>query len=303
MTGSRLPADLPLDRSWEWPHADPPTRLAHLIQSEDPAGCQVALLGLPDDLGVRLNQGRAGAAQGPRAFREALVRYGAARPGGLKWPGVFDAGDVVPTDRLEDTHARVTQVTEVLLDLGLTPVGIGGGHDLTFPLVRALARRTQRPLTGIYLDAHLDVRQEQGSGMSFRKLVEECGVGRLEVRGLDPFSNSAQHLAWFREHGGANTGFGPDDPWPPDPLFFSLDLDVVDQAAAPGVSAMNPVGWLPKRAQAWARAAGQNHRVGCFDLMELSPPHDEGGRTARLAVRLFLAFLEGFAHRSQEGRG
>ena len=303
MTVSRLPADLPLDRSWEWPHADPPTRLAHLIQSGDPAGCQVALLGLPDDLGVRLNSGRPGAAEGPRAFREALLRYGTAEPEDFRWPGVFDAGDVVPSGTLQETHDRVTQVTDALLGLGLLPVGIGGGHDLTFPLVRALARRAEKPLTGIYLDAHLDVRPEEGSGMSFRKLVEECGVRRLEVRGLDRFSNSGEHLAWFRDHGGSDVGFGPDDPWPSDPLFFSLDLDVVDQAAAPGVSAMNPVGWSPERTARWARAAGRNPRVGCFDLMELSPPHDEGERTARLAARLFLAFLEGFAHRNQEESG
>jgi hypothetical protein len=51
----------------------------------------------------------------------------------------------------------------------------------------------------------------------------------------------------------------------------SLDLDVIDQAFAPGVSAMNPCGWSPARAENWVRAAGAEPDVRAFDIMELSP--------------------------------
>jgi len=274
-------------------------RFSESLLRADPAGCCVALLGLADDLGVRLNGGRPGAARGPEAFRTALARYGTANPPGIRWPSVHDAGDVAPGADLDETHRRVTCATAELLERGLLPVAVGGGHDLTLAFVRAVAERTPEPLTGIYLDAHLDVRAEEGSGMPFRGLVELCGVRALHVRGLDPFSNSAEHMAWFRAHGGSDEGFGPLDEWPDGPLFVSLDLDVIDQAHAPGVSAMNPAGWLPGRAEVWARAAGRHPRVRCFDIMELSPPHDEGGRTARLAARLFLAFLAGVAERPQ----
>lgn len=287
-----------LVHDFDWPRADPPARFAHGVRVEDPAGCRIALLGMPDDLGVRLNNGRPGAAGGPRAFRAALARYGTAEPEGFAWPKVYDAGDIPSGRTLEDTHARVTMVTEALLERGLLPVGIGGGHDLTFPFVRALAAGSDAPLSGVYLDAHLDVRAEPGSGMSFRRLVEECGVVSLDVRGLDPYVNSAEHRRWFREHGGREEGFGPDDPWPEGPLFFSLDLDVLDQAHAPGVSATNPCGWTPGQAEPWVRAAGRNPRVGCFDIMELAPAWDRGGRTARLAARLFLTFLRGVAERA-----
>ncbi len=293
------PVTSDLVRSWQWDTATPASRLAHRIRVTDPEGCQVALLGLPDDLGVRLNGGRPGAAGGPRAFREALARYGAGAPGSIQWPQIYDAGDVVPGSSLTETHTRVTRAAERLLELGLLPVGVGGGHDLTFPLVRALAQRKQEPLTGIYLDAHLDVREEDGSGMPFRRLVEECGVRALHVRGLDPFSNSREHLNWFRSHGGRTSGFGAADEWPDGPLFVSLDLDVLDQSVAPGVSAGNPAGWRVQEAEAWARAAGAHPGVGSFDLMELSPPWDEGGRTARVAARLFLAFLQGVEARPQ----
>jgi len=283
--------------SFDWARQDPPARFADLVEMDDPSECRLAILGLADDLGVRLNGGRPGAARGPTSFRMALGRYGTATPAGLTWPRVYDAGDVVPGDTLYETHHRVTRAAGALLDQGLLPVGIGGGHDLTFPLVRAVAEREKEALAGIYLDAHLDVRGEEGSGMPFRRLVEECGVEQLHVRGLDPYANSTEHRRWFREHGGREEGFGADDEWPAAPLFFSLDLDVLDQAHAPGVSATNPNGWAPARVERWVQAAGRNPGLRCFDIMELSPPWDEGERTARLAARLFLAFLHGFTER------
>jgi arginase family enzyme len=287
----------------------PAGRLASRLRTDSAAGCSIGLLGVPDDTGVGLNNGRRGAAQGPSAFRGALARYGSAEPSGIAWPGVFDAGDVEPGDSIEETHDRVTAAAGALLDAGLLPVMIGGGHDLTFPFVRALADRTDEPLHGVYFDAHLDVRAETGSGMPFRALVERCGVGGLTVHGLDRFANSAEHVRWFEGHGGRGAtlpaggeDFGPDDPWPAGELFVSFDLDVIDQAFAPGVSAMNPSGWDPGTACAWVRAAGRCGRVRCFDIMELSPPHDEYsgeiGRTARLAARLFLEFLVGFTERT-----
>jgi formiminoglutamase len=132
------------------------------------------------------------------AFRAALARYGVARPAGWSWPAVYDVGDLVPGQTLEETHDRVTRVTDGLLARGLLPVAVGGGHDLTFPFVRALARRIPSPLLGVYLDAHLDVREEPGSGMPFRALVEECGVAELHVAGLDPLVNSREHRSGSR---------------------------------------------------------------------------------------------------------
>ena len=54
--------------------------------------------------------------------------------------------------------------------------------------------------------------------------------------------------------------------------------------------------WEATSAQA-ARWAGRDPRVVCFDLMELCPAHDVGGRTARVACHLFLSFLRGMSER------
>lgn len=288
---------IPHTRPGQWPEDIRPTRFASGVQNK-PDGCRIGLLGLADDTGVRLNLGWPGAAEGPDGFRAALGRIGAREAGSGPWPAVYDAGDIDPGATLDETHARVTEATSAMLDAGLFPVAIGGGHDLTFPFVRAVAARVQSPMSGVYVDAHLDVRAEPGSGMAFRRLVEDCSVRALHVHGLDPTVNSAEHLAWFESHGGVVEASGPPSwRWPEGELFFSFDLDVIDQAFAPGVSSMNPCGMAPAEALAWARAAGAQKRVRSFDIMELNPAHDSSGRTARLAARIFLEFLRGFAER------
>jgi arginase family enzyme len=169
----------------------------------------------------------------------------------------------------------------------------------------------------VYFDAHLDVRETAGSGMAFRRLVEDCGVRELRVHGLNAMANAAEHMEWFKAHRGTvcpsdinpmavdddltpvpgSTYGDPRSPFGKGDCFASFDLDVLDAAAAPGVSAINPAGWSVAKAETWVYACGRNPRVKCFDLMELNPAFDEGGRTARAAAHLFLHFLRGFAER------
>jgi formiminoglutamase len=288
-------SQLPNTSAPPWPGDTPAGRFASTIRTDSSDGCTVALLGLPDDTGVRLNNGRTGAAGGPKAFRAALARYGVADSAGGYLPLVFDAGDVMPTGSLEKTHERVTEATKALLDRGLFPIAIGGGHDLTYPFVRAVAAKYPK-LAGVYFDAHLDVRETAGSGMPFRRLVEDCGVSALHLHGFRPLANSLEHLEWFRAHGGRTHPENAKVALPKAKnLFVSFDLDVLDAAHAPGVSALNPAGWNVREAEAWVRACGADPRVRCFDLMELNPAHDPDGRTARVAAHLFLTFLQGFA--------
>ncbi|MEN1704406.1 MAG: arginase family protein [Planctomycetota bacterium] len=278
-----------------WPAKPVPDRFASLIEHAEPSGCEIALVGLPDDTGVRLNNGRPGANEGPTAIRAALHRLGVREPHGWAWPRVYDAGDVeIVRDDLHQTHDRVTAAVKAVIETGLIPIGLGGGHDLTFPFVRAVSERIG-PMHGVSFDPHLDVRETDGSGMPFRRLLETDAATAHTIHRFDPMVNSSEHTSWFLDHGGrigGHHGFT-------DPAYVSFDLDVIDAAYAPGVSALNPCGWTPNEAIARVVAAGRDRAVRCFDVMELSPPNDDNDRTARLAARLVLAFLRGFAERPE----
>lgn len=294
-----------------WPTDITPARLASRIRTDEPAGCSVAFLGLADDLGIRLNAGRPGAAQGPDALRAAIARYGVAEPPGWSWPLIFDAGNIIPASghdpaALAETHRRVSLVTHDLLARGLFPIAFGGGHDLTFPFVRAAIEHEAahgRSLdSGLYFDAHLDVREQPGSGMPFRRLVEDCALRHLHLVGFSPFVNSAEHARWFQLRGGSflpatRRALRSATPDADRGRFVSLDLDVLSAAAAPGVSATNPAGLSPRRVASLLDVAMRLPGVRCFDIMELSPPHDEAGRTARTAAHLLLVALRALASR------
>ncbi len=297
-----------------YPPGISPTRFASTLRTDSAKDCQIGLLGLADDLGVKLNYGRPGANDGPRAFREALAKYGVADPHGFDWPRVFDAGDILPAEgeteaALHETHRRITAATKAVLDLGLFPIAIGGGHDLTFPFVRGVIEwhRDNKNETiehGIYFDAHLDVRETVGSGMPFRRLIEACGVKTLTIGGWNPFANSRSHMDWFIQHGGRHWE-GPFTQWAHEKFdfekqlhFVSLDLDVLDASVAPGVSALNPAGWCPGQLS-FLKQLGHDATCRCFDIMELNPRFDIDSRTARVAAHLFLTFLHGFAERTK----
>lgn len=312
-------------------------------------------MGLPDDLGVRLNGGRPGAAEGPTAFRAALARYGVAEPDprGMmqfnysdtphwkdiskrqaEWlerpvyPRVFDAGDVIPAKgddeaALAETHDRVSAASAALVEAGLFPIAIGGGHDLTYAFIRGVSRglnerearaardglaavKPSRPRTiCAYFDPHLDVRPTVGSGMSFRRLIEEHVIDYAFNYGFSPLVNSREHVAWGLENRvyatGCNGKNADDvDEWFPkklrdqaDRTYCSFDLDVLDQSIAPGVSAMNPDGLTVGTAAKALLGITRIASLRCLDFMELSPPHDDRGRTARVAAHLFLIALSG----------
>lgn len=294
----------------QYPSGIASTRFASTIQTTSSEGCAIAILGLPDDLGVRLNNGRPGAKDGPRAFREAISKYGVSAPYECDFPRVFDAGDVQPApgdsvQSLHETHNRVSAASEFLAKAGLLVIGIGGGHDLTYPLVRGAYRALgQKPLCGVYFDPHLDVRETPGSGMSFRKLIEEKIASRLRIVGYNPLVNHRDHTDWFVDNHGAIALLGA-DPFGGLELsgsFVSVDMDCIDMSAAPGVSAPNPSGIAPAILAEHMQKLGTHFNLASLDFMELCPAHDEGARTARLAAHLFLSFLYGMGLRNQRVR-
>ena len=245
--------------------------------------------------------------------------------------GVFDAGDVVPVGveecggnaeaALHATHERVTEAVGAIHAAGLLPVCIGGGHDLTFASVRALARCAGGAVGGVNVDAHMDVRAKVGSGMPFRALIEG---GFLDPRrfvefGIGRFVTAEDQAEWARERGVTVVGIraaldgdvsiessmiratsGPHQ----GASFVSIDLDGIDGSQAPGVSAVNPMGLSIEHAVRFAEEAGRRAEVRHFDIMELSPAHDVDGRTARVAALLFMQFVAGFVDRvGGDGRG
>lgn len=304
------------------PQGDDP-RLAHLIGASLAPGMIPAavIVGFPSDEGVRRNGGRPGASAAPAAIRERLLRMTPDPESGDAFVSLLgataDLGDVPVTGDVDADQRALAATLEPHLARGSFGIVIGGGHETAYGHFLAYARRGER-VSILNWDAHLDVRPlapaGAHSGSPFRQAIEHPSrtCARYTVAGLLRHSVARAHLAFVRDAGG-------DYVWrdalsapmihavydaarvPDAAMMVSFDVDVVDRAHAPGVSApatggLDVATWLHA-----AHLAGRTPAVRSVDVVEVNPAHDRDGQTATLAALGIWWMLKGLAERGASG--
>jgi len=275
------------------------------------AEAAVVILGCPQDEGVRRNGGRPGAAQAPAEIRRALYKMTVA---GLDGLGLHDAGDVAPLATLEETHAALQAAVARLLADRKRVVVLGGGNDISYPDCAALAGQAGDVLA-FNIDAHFDVRPnaERNSGTPYRQLLEEAllKAHRFFELGSQPFCNAAEHARYLHEKrahvvplddlrakGAARVvRRALREASKAKAVFWGFDMDVVNAAEAPGVSAPNPLGLSGAELCELATLAGAEPRTRIVEFTEVNPAFDIDGRTARLAAAAIWHYLVALAER------
>lgn len=280
----------------------------------------VAILGGADDTGVLNSGGRVGAALGPTEIRRWLYKQTTGMNDELHELTIADWGDVVPAGSIEETHAEIERIVRERATAGQIVIFLGGGHDLSYASHAGVFEANKGRGAVTNLDTHLDVRPLKDgkvvtSGTPFRRLVERFGsrVAALLELGIQSQHNALADARWAREHAGRivtldelRAAPGVSDrlrrefsavATPADFATVSLDLDVAPACCAPGTSAPPPDGIPPEALARFCELAGRTPKVKLLDLMELAPPHDENGKTARLAALCAWEFLVGVAAR------
>lgn len=270
------------------------------------------ILGFPSDEGVRRNGGRVGAAGGPRAIRAALYRL-TPDPRFEQFEDLLgrtrDLGDLEVSRNVEFDQKHLGEALAPYLEAGTFAIVVGGGHETSYGHFQGYVL-AHRQVEILNWDAHADVREvKQGQGHSgspFRQAIEDSSGAcrRYSVAGLQPHSVARSHLQYVEQHGRAMwrdqvTRETIEELYTSTrgPTLVSFDLDAVNEAEAPGVSAPN-VGGLPS--ELWleaALAAGRAPSVASADVVELNPAVDQDGRTARLAAVTVWSLLKGRAER------
>ena len=266
----------------------------------------VALLGFASDEGVRRNQGRVGAFNGPLAIRKALANLAWHRSG-----PAYDAGDVVCADGdLESAQARLGHNVCALLDAGHLPGGLGGGPEVACGSWQGIAEHLAggMPRIGIInFDAHFDLRDPahaRSSGTPFTQIAEQCaargwpfayaclGVSRASnTRAL--FQRAAELDVLVREDREIREGslaaisaelqsFIASC----DAIYLSIDIDVLPTCEAPGVSAPAARGVPLALLEPLLETVRDSGKLRLVDLAELNPEYDIDARTAKVAARL-----------------
>lgn len=251
--------------------------------------------------------GRRGARHGPRAIRERLATTTTHHFDAGPVTSVGDLGDVSTLRRLLDgdrtrrvgtVQDDVAIVTEHIHDRDVLPVFIGGDNSMTVPNVSPLL--SDETVGVVSLDAHLDCRpprEEPTSGSPYRQLLED-GLDAFVVLGARHFETSTQYHDYVRDNGGdivtaeevavdpvAAVDRALECMADVDRLYVSLDCDVLDITAAPGVSAPTPGGVSSRETFRMLRLLAADERLAGLEVVECAPRHDEGGRTVATAAR------------------
>jgi formiminoglutamase len=286
-----------------------------LEDSTDTGG--VALIGFACDAGVVRNHGRAGARQGPTAVRAILGNMPVRR-----CQSIADAGDVLSVangddDGLETAQQALSDAVAAVLSRSKLPVAIGGGHEMAFGsfggLARHLATLEKAPRIGIInLDAHFDLRMAEraSSGTPFRQIAEDCqrrgwpfhycvlGISdfgntealfdRARALGVRWMLDEEMHVAHLEQVQAMLAAFIAQV----DHLYFTVCLDVLPAAVAPGVSAPATRGVPLEVVEPVIDLIAASGKLRLADIAELNPAFDIDQRTARVAARLLARIVE-----------
>jgi guanidinopropionase len=271
----------------------------------DFGGLEVALVGVPMDLGVT---NRAGARLGPRAVRD-VERIGPYNHALKVTPRgecqAADIGDVPLRSRfsldssIEDIAAFYGRIHKA----GVRPISVGGDHSITYPILQALGHDS--PVGLVHIDAHCDTMGEiDGSkfhhGGPFRQAVlagvldpertiqigirgpaevfwgfsYESGMTVLHIEDVDRLG-----IAGVVERARAVVGDGP--------TYISFDVDGLDPAYAPGTGTPEAGGLTPREAQAILRGLAGIDIVG-GDVVEVAPQYDATTNTAMVGAQMLF---------------
>lgn len=273
------------------------------IESNSYADANTIILGCPQDEGVRRNKGRIGAAQAPDEIRRVL--YKLVVPDN-NTPRLFDAGNTLIQDTLEATHDIHSQIVRQIVADGKRIIVLGGGNDVSYADCSGLSQAV-KSLIAINVDAHFDVRVDaiRNSGTPYRQLLDEGFVqpeNFYEVASI-PMVNSPRYrdylldkkahiidLPTVQEQNVENT-FSDILKNTAETIFWGLDMDVVNVAFAPGVSAPNALGLSAHEFCQVAAIAGADTRSRIFEITEVNPNYDIDSRTSRLAAAAIHHFL------------
>ncbi|MGO1058718.1 agmatinase family protein [Planococcus sp. FY231025] len=302
---------------WIWQPEGEATHVHQWVKQEGQA--DVVLFGAPLS---RSSISASAASEYPDAFRKmwkGFAVYNLDERVDLSRISVRDAGNVsMHTTDILESHRRIEAVAKELA--GETTCMIGGDHSTTACAVRGIKAAFPEETVGILqLDTHLDVRDpaELGpaNGTPIRQLIDGGTVeGRNVVNiGLHGYFNAKPLVDYADAHGihmvtmrearksgmAAAIAEAARKLSGTDRIYATIDLDVLDISAAPGVPASTPGGMKAEELFEALLEIGKLPNVKHIDFVCLDPAKDNHvAATVKTGVYAWLQFMTGFALRA-----
>lgn len=244
---------------------------------------------------------RPGTRFGPKAIRSesyGIETYSPYLDRDLNDLSVFDGGDLeLPFGGPEPALGQISEAVRQILEDRKIPVMTGGEHLVTYGAVREICK-TYPDLHILHFDAHCDLREDYlGTAYSHACVLRRCwdllGDGRIHQFGIrsgdrEEFQFAQEHTLMHRYtlkklHLCLEKLKGL-------PVYFTLDLDVLDPSIFPGTGTPEAGGVSFIELLEAVHKLRSLRIVGC-DITELSPTYDPSGCSTAVACKILRELL------------
>ena len=259
---------------------------------------KIVLFGAPYDSTTSFRPGTRFASQTMRSESFGIETYSPYQDKELLDINVFDSGDLeLPFGNPDNALGDIEERTREILSDGKIPCMIGGEHLVTLGAVRAVAEFYE-DLHIVHFDAHADLRDDYlGVKNSHACVLHRCwdivGDGKIFQFGIR--SGDREEFKFAKEHTYMNK-FNFDtlekivQKIGQKPVYFTLDLDVIDPSEFPGTGTPEAGGVSFTQLLNAVKEVSKLNIVG-FDVNELSPVYDPSGRSTALACKILREIL------------
>lgn len=262
----------------------------------------IVLFGAPFDSTTSFRPGTRFASRSIRNDSFGIETYSPYQDKDIEDINVFDSGDLdLCFGNVERIIMDIENRTKVILNDGKIPFMIGGEHLSTLGCVKAAVEKYP-DLHIIHFDAHADLREDYlGDKLSHACVMRRChdiiGDGKIFQFGIR--SGERSEFQWINEGHVKTSKFnfqGLEDVVKElnnKPVYFTLDLDVLDTAVFPGTGTPEPGGvTFMELLEAVIKVCTNLNIVGC-DVNELSPVYDNSGASTAVACKIIREILLG----------
>jgi agmatinase len=278
--------------------------------TRDLAGVDVAVTGIPLDTATT---NRPGARFGPRAIRSASSIMAWERSYGMEFDpfdklAVADVGDCLfDFGRPEKVPDEIEAHAWNIIKEGPGLLTLGGDHFVTYPLLKAHARKFGAPLSLLHFDAHSDTWADENDRIDHGTMfywaakygivdpATSVQIG-LRTRNPDTMGFNVLDAPWVHEHGISAVVESTRERLGDTPVYVTFDIDCLDPSFAPGTGTPVCGGLTSHQAMSILRGLKGINIVG-MDVVEVAPSYDIGEITALAASHLAMEMLYLYACR------
>ena len=259
----------------------------------------IVLFGAPFDSTTSYRPGTRFGSSAIRRESYGIECYSPYQDKDLEDTKVMDCGDLeLCFGNTKKALAQIEEQAKEILDNSAIPFMLGGEHLVTLGAFRAVLEKYP-DIHIIHFDAHADLREEYlGEQLSHASVIQRCWdlVGDERIYQFGIRSGDREEFYWAKEHvtmkkfdfEGLEEVLEKLEGMP---IYFTLDLDVLDPSVFPGTGTPEPGGVTFDALRKAAEKVCSRANVVACDVNELSPHYDPSGISTAAACKIVREML------------